>query len=584
MSSLRSPGLGPVVGHTTPTSSTIWIRASDRADVGGKHADDRRTIGLITIDQVDGQPATKDLHGVYYFRLHRKYDRTGIFTLGGDHCLTHAATDSRPRIIPLVPNTGYRVRVGTLTLDDSFDTDQNIPDSNLAHLLPDPSRLRDQLLRIEGKRTTAEFRTFPDQPQDSMSFMLGSCRYPGLLSKTKEADEIFGPILTEARGPEQRDRAQMVLMVGDQIYADKLNKHISISLADTFEEFQDRYQSAFGSRNMRALLREMPTYMILDDHEIEDNWTQDRIDKPSENRAHSRKVFNLAIAAYRSYQWAHGPRTYLNRLYYQFACGGYPFFVLDTRTQRFMEDVPDSLTDNRLLGRTRHVDRHADAEGEPSQFERLEKWPADSHAKHGDAPKFIVTSSVFVPNPMSARTGRLDGKIQVIETRSQMVKWMEASDSWPGFPETRRRLLRFVIDRGIQNVVFLSGDIHCANVAQITLKKNSRELPLKMVSITSSAFYWPFPFADGEPSDYVHDSTDQAQLDTFRISETETMDYRSWNYTQEDNFCRVDIDRANHRLVVTPFDKKGQQVCKTNWFGMYDEDNPLISKLELAPW
>ena len=584
MSSLRSPGLGPVVGHTTPTSSTIWIRASDRADVGGKHADDRRTIGLITIDQVDGQPATKDLHGVYYFRLHRKYDRTGIFTLGGDHCLTHAATDSRPRIIPLVPNTGYRVRVGTLTLDDSFDTDQNIPDSNLAHLLPDPSRLRDQLLRIEGKRTTAEFRTFPDQPQDSMSFMLGSCRYPGLLSKTKEADEIFGPILTEARGPEQRDRAQMVLMVGDQIYADKLNKHISISLADTFEEFQDRYQSAFGSRNMRALLREMPTYMILDDHEIEDNWTQDRIDKPSENRAHSRKVFNLAIAAYRSYQWAHGPRTYLNRLYYQFACGGYPFFVLDTRTQRFMEDVPDSLTDNRLLGRTRHVDRHADAEGEPSQFERLEKWLADSHAKHGDAPKFIVTSSVFVPNPMSARTGRLDGKIQVIETRSQMVKWMEASDSWPGFPETRRRLLRFVIDRGIQNVVFLSGDIHCANVAQITLKKNSRELPLKMASITSSAFYWPFPFADGEPSDYVHDSTDQAQLDTFRISETETMDYRSWNYTQEDNFCRVDIDRANHRLVVTPFDKKGQQVCKTNWFGMYDEDNPLISKLELAPW
>ena len=37
-----SPGLGPVVGHTTPTSSTIWIRASDRADVGGKHADDRK--------------------------------------------------------------------------------------------------------------------------------------------------------------------------------------------------------------------------------------------------------------------------------------------------------------------------------------------------------------------------------------------------------------------------------------------------------------------------------------------------------------------------------------------------------------
>ena len=584
MSSLRPPGLGPIVGHTTPTSSTIWIRASDRTDVGGKHADDRRTIGLITIDQIDGQPATEDLQGVYYFRLHRKYDRTGIFTLGRDHCLTHAATDPPPPIIPLAPNTHYRVRVGTLTLDDSFDTDQNIPDSSLADLLPDPSRLREQLLRIEGKRATAEFRTFPDQPQDSMSFMLGSCRYPGLLSKTKEADEIFGPILAEARGAEQRDRAQMVLMVGDQIYADKLNRHIPIGLADTFEEFQDRYQSAFGSRNMRALLREMPIYMILDDHEIEDNWTQDRIDKPSENRAYSRKVFNLAIAAYRSYQWTHGPRTYPNRLYYQFDCGGYPFFVLDTRTQRFMEDVSDSLADNRLLGRTRHVDQHAIAEGEPSQVERLEKWLADSQDEYSNMPKFIVTSSVFAPNPMSARTGRLDDKIPVIETRSQMVKWMEASDSWPAFPETRRRLLRFVIDQDIQNVVFLSGDIHCANVAQITLKENGEELPLKMASITSSAFYWPFPFADGEPSDYVHVSTAQDQLDTFKISETETMNYRSWNYTQEDNFCRVDIDRANHRLVVTPFDKKGRQVCKTNWFGMYDEDNPLVSMLDLAPW
>lgn len=584
MSSLRSPGLGPIVGHTTPTSSTIWIRASDRADVGGKHADDRRTIGLLTIELVNGQPATRDLQGVYYFRLHRKCDRTGMFTLGGDHCLTHAATDPRPPIIPLAPNTRYRVRVGTLALDDSFDTDQNIPDSSLADLLPDPRRLRDQLLRIDGKRATAEFWTFPHQRQDRMSFMLGSCRYPGLLSKAKEADEIFEAILAEARGPEQRDRAQMVLMVGDQIYADKLNRNIPIGLADTFEEFQDRYQSAFGSRNMRALLREMPTYMILDDHEIEDNWAQDRIDKPPENRAHSRKVFNLAIAAYRSYQWTHGPRTYPNRLYYQFCCGGYPFFVLDTRTQRFMEHVPDSLTDNRLLGRTRHVDRHADAEGEPSQVERLEKWLADSQAEHGDVPKFIVTSSVFAPNPMSARTGRLNDTIPITETRPPMVKWIEASDSWPSFPETRRRLLRFVIDHGIQNVVFLSGDIHCANVAQITLKDNDEELPLKMASITSSAFYWPFPFADGDPSDYVHDSTDQNQRDTFRISETETMDYRSWNYTQEDNFCRVDIDRANHRLVVTPFDKKGRQVCKTNWFGMYDENNPLISVLELASW
>src|SRR3546814_8859094 len=86
--------------------------------------------------------------------------------------------------------------------------------------------------------------------------------------------------------------------------------------------------------------------MILDDHEIEDNWTQDRLGK-----AVSREVFHLALGAYMSYQWSHCPRTYQTRLYYEFECNGYPFFVLDTRTQRFIDDVIGSLEDNHLLGR-----------------------------------------------------------------------------------------------------------------------------------------------------------------------------------------------------------------------------------------
>ena len=134
-------------------------------------------------------------------------------------------------------------------------------------------------------------------------------------------------------------------MVGDQIYADTLNRFIPIGLADTYEEFQERYQTAFGSRNMRTLLKTAPTYMILDDHEIEDNWSQDRL---RDNAKH--RLFNLAIGAYMSYQWSHGPRTWGRLLYYTFECAGYPFFVLDTRTQRFKDDKV-GLDDNHLLGR-----------------------------------------------------------------------------------------------------------------------------------------------------------------------------------------------------------------------------------------
>jgi len=315
---------------------------------------------------------------------------------------------------------------------------------------------------------------------------------------------------------------------------------------------------------MRRLLRNLPTYMILDDHEIEDNWHQGRIKK-----AESRKVFNLAIDAYRSYQWSHGPDTFGGYLYYQFECGGYPFFVLDTRTQRFMDDVKDDLDDNHLLGRPSLGDE------EPSQLERLLKWLEDSQRERKNTPKFIVSSSVFAPNPMSARTGRKGNE-------KQKVEWAEGSDSWPAFPETRKAILDTMLRRKVQNVVFLSGDIQCANVAKLTFAGVADAAKLKAYSITSSAFYWPFWFADGEPSNFVHDSKNPKQKDTFKISGRKTMDYTAWNFTQEDNFCRVDVDKKSHTITVMPFDRDGEQIHSRNWHG--GKKDPLTSTLELAPW
>jgi alkaline phosphatase D len=309
----------------------------------------------------------------------------------------------------------------------------------------------------------------------------------------------------------------------------------------------------------------MPTYMILDDHEIEDNWSQDRLGK-----AASRKVFHLAIGAYMSYQWSHCPRTYQTRLYYEFECNGHPFFVLDTRTQRFMDDVRGSLEDNHLLGRPTIGDE------EPSQLDRLLRWLVAQQQKRGDAPKFVVTSSVFAPNPITAREGR-EGDDE------ERVRWKEESDSWPAFPTTRRAVLNTIIKNGVQNVVFLSGDIHCANVAEIEFAGSPAAQKLKAFSVTSSAFYWPFPFADGEPSSFVHDSRAKDQSDTFKIDAQHSMDYRAWNFTQEDNFCRVDLDPASHSLKVTTLNKKGEVIRKRNWRGEA-VGTPTVAELKLAPW
>ncbi|MDE0538719.1 MAG: alkaline phosphatase D family protein [Rhodospirillales bacterium] len=601
MPALRTPGLGPIVGHVTDTTACLWVRARDHEDAGAALHSGRRTIGVIAVVEApdtfqDAVPTDADIEvrcrelaanpdgdiPVFYFRLHREFDRTGTFCFGDQACIT--GRDSPP----LRPTTRHIALLGIITLDDPFDDDQNVANEDLAGRLPDASVWLPDLLSLPSGSSTACFRTFGkagDGP-GSLNFILGSCRYPGILWKSKEADRIFGPLLHEATGSAQREDEDLqedvptaptdfVLMVGDQIYADKFNRNVPVGLADTAEEFQERYHTAFGSQNMRRLLRRTPTYMILDDHEIEDNWTQDRI-----HDAESRKVFNLAIGAYMSYQWSHGPRSFGTRLYYNFSCNEYPFFVLDTRTQRFMDDIRGSLDDNHLLGRPTL------ASEEPGQLTRLLLWLRQQQQTLGDIPKFVVSASVFVPNPIGAREGR-EGSDQ------QKTKWKEASDSWPAFPRTRRAILRNIIEHGIQNVVFLSGDIHCANVAEINFEGSQAAENLKAFSITSSAFYWPFFFADGEPSNFVHDSTDDGtqardgdgvdQSDTFDIDGRHAMDYRAWNFTQDDNFCRVDVDRHTHTINVAAIGEDGEVIRKRNWLGMAT-GSPIVSKLDLAPW
>lgn len=560
MSSLRAPGLGPIVGHTTESSSRIWIRAEEAQDSGADIAPHRRTLGVIAIVRKGGRrPRSRRVH---YFRLRREYDRTGTFTLGDEAGL---ADDSPSE--PLQPDLEYEVRVGTLTVDDPNPNEDSIPSAELAERLPDPRVWWEELLALPPERSEAILKTFPstaDTAKVPLSFIVGSCRYPGLLWQAKHSDAIFEPMHEEAQGNNGRRAAEFVLMVGDQIYADMLNRRFPIVRADTFEEFQERYHTAFGSLHMRRLLRHVPTYMILDDHEIEDNWRQDRI-----CTAEKRALFQLAINAYRSYQWVHGPTRYGDRLFYDFACGGYPFFVLDTRTQRFLDDVADHLDDNHLLGRP------SLAEEEPSQLDFLLHWLEHCQKERGNVPKFIVSSSVFVPNPVRAREGRKGEP-------AQRIKWKEESDSWPAFPTTRRAILKTLIDKNIQNVVFVSGDIHCSNVAEISFSGSQSARMLKAFSITSSAFYWPFPFADGEPSSFVHDSTAEGQEDTFDLDSTHKMNYRAWNFTQVDNYCRVDVDPERHAVVIRAFNDDGDLITEGGWFQAPERE--MKAELLLAQW
>jgi alkaline phosphatase D len=326
-------------------------------------------------------------------------------------------------------------------------------------------------------------------------------------------------------------------MAGDQIYADALNRAVPVKRADTEEEFRERYISAFGAPNMRELLRSVPTYMILDDHEIEDNWVQGRIRQEAK-----RWLYNLAISAYLSYQWSHGPRNYGKNLFYSFECDGYPFFVLDGRTQRIRDDDDQITSDNHLLGYPREPHHDPEYRG---QIDVFCDWLIDQQNRYGDAPKLVVSPTVFVPNEKPL-AGLPDD-----------AKW--TSDSWSAFPTTRRRVLRTILENAVQNVVFLCGDVHCSNVAEIDFseKASGTGSPIRAFSVTSSAFYWPFAWSDGNPLDFVHDS--RAENDGFDFQadgRDYVMHYKASHFEQEDNFTKVEVDWSKKLLRVEIYSKE----------------------------
>ena len=119
------------------------------------------------------------------------------------------------------------------------------------------------------------FRTAVPNATDSTSFVFGSCRY--LL-------RLFGGSFFDSRGDktfrsinrliDAGKSTDLLLMVDDQIYADDLN---FISPDDQADEFLSRYRKVFDQKHLQELVGRVPTYMTLDDHEISNDWEQDRV-------------------------------------------------------------------------------------------------------------------------------------------------------------------------------------------------------------------------------------------------------------------------------------------------------------------
>jgi len=307
-------------------------------------------------------------------------------------------------------------------------------------------------------------------------FAVGSCQYPTAMLEhavSGASYERLGRMLdTRAR-----HRPQCVLLVGDQIYVDGTAGLFDPTLQ--YDRYVRPYELFYRMESVRHVLRRLPAFMMMDDHEIRNNWEprvdDTRVDPEMIDGRHS----------YLKFERHAGPNRHLpvldsrDPIWYPFQVNGFSLFMADTRTERTPRTA-QTLATARIMS----VGQHA------SMLRWLRRQPRD-------APKIIASPAILLPR--HARAARIKEPASALR-----------SDSWDGYPRSLHGVLAFIARNRIPNVVFVSGDEHLGCVATIKIALRGKP-PVLVHSVHSSPLFAPFPFANTEPADLVAD--DRFDLD-----------------------------------------------------------------------
>ncbi len=211
--------------------------------------------------------------------------------------------------------------------------------------------------------------------------------------------------LTRLADDEELD---LVLHLGDLSYNDR---------ASTLDEYRAIWAANLADESYRAMLASHGWYATWDDHEVRDNYDPETVGAMRLEAA--KRSFFEAVAV---------PRGASGEIYTSYRWGDTAeVFVLDARSERRPSTIgsaqPIFVSD--------------------AQLEWLKGALAASEARF----KLVMTSVNIsnLPEPF----------------------WIYEEDRWEGYGAQREALLSFIVERGIEDVWFLAGDIHVGFVGRV---------------------------------------------------------------------------------------------------------------------
>ena len=354
-----------------------------------------------------------------------------------------------------------------------------------------------------AKLAPGEAEPAPQPVSLAFSFALASCQYPaGLVDGTPQAygegtamppgpaDVSMLRLAARLDGIDDRQRPSLLVLTGDQIYADATAGLFDpragrvpaprSSIRDAENWLRVPYQNWYGSVGAQAVLSRLITLMMLDDHEIDNNW--EPLAEPARPGAAERLNWlrDAGSLAYQRYQRDLREGLLLPHLWHTRLHRGIAFFMADTRTER----------------EARHA-AAADPCGpcimSAHQTTELLAWIEAGANEALARPAFIVSPAMLLPRRHSSRRS---SPRSLPSLRSALH-----SDAWDGYPGSLHHLLVQLWTIGRSNLVFLSGDEHLSCVVKATVTK--LDVPGRAVtlhSVHSSGLYSPYPFANAVPA------------------------------------------------------------------------------------
>jgi cholesterol oxidase len=371
--------------------------------------------------------------------------------------------------------------------------------------------------------SAADIEHWQKSHKESFNFALSSCQFPpGIMDiKVSESSMKVLANLVDKNKKNRHDFIDFVIFAGDQIYADATAGLADPTRRDT--RLEQPYNTALRTDSMQKIMSKVPVHMLLDDHEIIDNWEPtESPDNPPLSSAERRKANkNLldGVEAYWRYQRLYVQQNHLpfltprkqilkKEISYAFDHGCTAFYMLDTRSKRQYRKIGDPAS--AALWTAPII---------PYRYEldQLCTWLVDNK----DKVKFIVTPSILLPRKLAALSKDLDHPSR--------------EDSWTGYPSMMHTIFLCILDNDIKNTVFLSGDEHLCCYATIELRSKNHAHISKIASVHASGLYSPFPFANGKIEDFVQGK------DTFNLKDISCI--VTAHYFDDMNFAKICVNQ-----------------------------------------